>query len=49
VAAAQFVETRHAIMFKPMLFNFAPPPAGERIAHVAGIAVRVLLSAYRKR
>ena len=26
VAAAQFIETCHATMFKPMLFNFAPPP-----------------------
>lgn len=47
VAAAQFIETCHATMFKPMLFNFAPPPAKERIDHVVGIAVRVFLSAYR--
>ena len=31
VAAAQFIETCHATMFKPMLFNFAPPPTPERI------------------
>jgi len=47
VAAAQFIETCHATMFKPMLFNFAPPPTPERIAHVVGIAVRMFLAAYR--
>jgi AcrR family transcriptional regulator len=49
VAAAQFIETCHATMFKPMLFNFAPPPTPERIAHVVGIAVRTFLAAYRKK
>jgi AcrR family transcriptional regulator len=47
VAAAQFIETCHATMFKPMLFNFAPPPKPERIAHVVGIAVRTFLAAYK--
>ena len=47
VAAAQFIETCHATMFKPMLFNFAPPPTRERIAHVVGIAVRTFLAAYK--
>ena len=47
VAAAQFIETCHATMFKPMLFNFAPPPSAERIAHVVGIAVRTFMAAYR--
>jgi AcrR family transcriptional regulator len=46
VAAAQFIETCHATMFKPVLFNFAPPPTPERIAHVVGIAVRTFLAAY---
>ena len=49
VAAAQFIETCHATMFKPMLFNFAPPPSEERIDHVVGIAVRAFLKAYRAR
>jgi AcrR family transcriptional regulator len=49
VAAAQFIETCHATMFKPMLFNFGPPPAPERIDHVVGIAVRTFLAAYRKK
>jgi AcrR family transcriptional regulator len=47
VAAAQFIETCHATMFKPMLFNFAPPPTPERIDHVVGIAVRTFLAAYK--
>jgi AcrR family transcriptional regulator len=47
VAAAQFIETCHATMFKPMLFNFASPPTRERIAHVVGIAVRTFLAAYK--
>jgi AcrR family transcriptional regulator len=47
VAAAQFIETCHATMFKPVLFNFAPPPTQKRIDHVVGIAVRTFLSAYR--
>ena len=46
VAAAQFIETCHATMFKPMLFNFAPPPTSERIDHVVGIAVRAFMKAY---
>ena len=49
VAAAQFIESCHATMFKPMLFNFAPPPPPERIAHVVGIAVRTFMAAYRTR
>jgi AcrR family transcriptional regulator len=47
VAAAQFIESCHATMLKPMLFNFAPPPTPERIDHVVGIAVRAFLAAYR--
>jgi AcrR family transcriptional regulator len=49
VAAAQFIETCHATMFKPMLFNFAPPPPPERIRHVVGMAVRMFLAAYKVR
>jgi len=46
VAAAQFIETCHATMFKPMLFNFGSSPSEERIDHVVGIAVRTFLAAY---
>jgi len=49
VAAAQFMETCQGTLFKPVLFNFAPPPPAERIAHVVSIAVRVFMAAYRAR
>jgi AcrR family transcriptional regulator len=47
VAAAQFLDTCQSTLFKPVLFNFAPPPPLERIRHVVGIAVRTFLAAYR--
>lgn len=47
VAAAQFIESCHATMFKPVIFNFGAPPTQARIAHVVGIAVRTFLAAYR--
>ena len=49
VAAAQFLEACQATLFKPVLFNFAPPPSPERIEHVVKIAVRTFLAAYRTR
>ncbi|MGE4167235.1 MAG: TetR/AcrR family transcriptional regulator [Xanthobacteraceae bacterium] len=49
IAAAQFIETCHATMLKPMLFNFGPPPTDERIAYVVGIAVRTFMAAYKVR
>jgi len=48
VAAAQFLDSCQSTMFKPLLFNFAPPPAEERINHVVGIAVRTFLAAYAR-
>jgi AcrR family transcriptional regulator len=49
VAAAQFLDACQATLFKPVLFNFAPPPPPERIRHVVGIAVDAFLAAYRAR
>ena len=49
VAAAQFMDACQSTLFKPVLFNFAPVPSDERIAHVVGIAVRTFLAAYRPR
>jgi AcrR family transcriptional regulator len=49
VAAAQFLDACQATLFKPVLFNFAPPPTRERIEHVVKIAVRTFLAAYRAR
>jgi len=48
VAAAQFIESCHATLFKPVLFNFGPPPTQERIRYCVGIAVRTFLAAYAK-
>jgi AcrR family transcriptional regulator len=46
VAAAQFMESCHGTLFKPVLFNFAPPPSPERVKYVIDIAVRVFMAAY---
>jgi hypothetical protein len=48
VAAAQLMDSSHATMFKPLLFNAAPPPSLERIEYVVGIAVRAFMAAYSK-
>ena len=49
VAAAQFLDMCQSTLFKPVLFNFAPPPSPERIEHVVKIAVRTFMAAYRAR
>jgi AcrR family transcriptional regulator len=46
IVAAQFLESSLATTFKPVLFNFAPPPSQERIDHVVDIAVRAFMKAY---
>jgi AcrR family transcriptional regulator len=46
VAAAQFMECCQAPVFKPVIFNVAPPPSAERIAYVVAIAVRMFMAAY---
>jgi hypothetical protein len=48
VTAAQFMESCHATMVKPMMLNFAPPPTPERIEHVVRIAVGAFMRAYGK-
>jgi AcrR family transcriptional regulator len=47
IAAAQFMESTHAILFKPIVFNFAPAPSDEQIERSVRIAVQVFLAAYR--
>jgi len=37
------------ILFKPMLFNTAPPPPLERIEHVVAIAVKAFMAACGKK
>ncbi|HTK13200.1 MAG TPA: TetR/AcrR family transcriptional regulator [Xanthobacteraceae bacterium] len=49
VAAAQLIESSLSTLFKPLLFNFAPPPTPERVDHVVGIAVRTFMAAYAAR
>jgi AcrR family transcriptional regulator len=49
VAAAQLMESCHATLFKPLLFNFASAPPLERIEHVVGIAVKTFMAAYGKK
>jgi AcrR family transcriptional regulator len=49
VAASQFLDSCQATMLKPVLLNFGDPPTPERIAYVAGIAVRTFLAAYQRR
>jgi AcrR family transcriptional regulator len=46
IVAGQFLESCLSTTFKPVLFNFAPPPPQERIDHVVGIAVRAFIKAY---
>jgi len=48
VAAAQFLDSCHATIFKALLLNAADAPSDERIDHVVGIAVRTFLAAYRR-
>lgn len=47
IAAAQFMESTHAMLFKPIVFNFAPAPTQEQVERSVGIAVKVFLAAYR--
>jgi AcrR family transcriptional regulator len=49
LAAAQFLDMCQSTLFKPVLFNFAPPPSPERIERVVKSAVRTFLAAYRAR
>jgi AcrR family transcriptional regulator len=48
VAAAQLMDSCHSTLFKPMFFNFAPPPLLARIEYVVGRAVKTFMAAYRK-
>jgi AcrR family transcriptional regulator len=47
IAAAQFMESTHAMLFKPIVFNFAPAPTDEQVEHGVRIAVMVFLAAYQ--
>jgi AcrR family transcriptional regulator len=47
MAAAQFMESSHAMLFKPIVFNFAPAPSLEQIERGVRIAVKAFIAAYR--
>jgi AcrR family transcriptional regulator len=47
IAAAQFMESCHATLFKPILFNFAPAPSPARIERAVSIAVKTFMAAHR--
>jgi AcrR family transcriptional regulator len=47
LAASQFVQTCHASLFLPFLFQAAPPPSAERIRKVVASATRMFLAAYQ--
>ena len=46
IAAAQFMESSHAMLFKPIVFNFAPAPSLEQIERGVRIAVKAFVAAY---
>jgi AcrR family transcriptional regulator len=47
VAAAQLMESYQAMIFKSMVFNFAPEPSPQKVERVVRTAVKVFLAAYR--
>jgi AcrR family transcriptional regulator len=47
VAAAQFLESSQAMLFKPVLLNFGTPPDQAQIERVVTTAVRTFLAAYQ--
>lgn len=47
LAATQFMQMCQASLFMPFVFQAAPAPSAERIAHVVGSATRIFLAAYQ--
>ena len=47
IAAAQLLEACQAMLFKSMVFNFAPAPSQLQVERVVRIAVSAFLAAYR--
>jgi AcrR family transcriptional regulator len=48
IAACQFMEACPAMLFKPMVFNFAPAPSQQQVERGVRIAVAVFLAAYAR-
>lgn len=49
IAAAQFLDSCQSTLFKPVLFNFGPPPDNKRVEHVVRRAVKTFMAAYAVR
>jgi AcrR family transcriptional regulator len=47
LAATQFMQMCQATLFQPFIFQAAPAPSAERIAHVVKSATRMFLAAYQ--
>src|SRR6201991_5334663 len=47
LAATQFMQMCQATLFQPFIFQAAPAPSTERIAHVVKSATRMFLAAYQ--
>ena len=47
LAAAQFMQMCQATLFQPFIFQAAPAPSAQRIAHVVESATRMFLAAYQ--
>jgi AcrR family transcriptional regulator len=47
LAATQFMQMCQATLFQPFIFQAAPAPSAERIAHVVESAARIFLAAYQ--
>jgi AcrR family transcriptional regulator len=48
LAATQFMQMCQATLFQPFIFQAAPAPSAERIAHVVESGIRMFLAAYQR-
>jgi AcrR family transcriptional regulator len=48
LASAQFMQMCQSTLFQPFIFQAAPAPSSEQVAHVVDGAMRLFLLAYRK-
>jgi AcrR family transcriptional regulator len=48
LAATQFMQMCQATLFQPFIFQAAPAPSAERIAHVVESGTRMFLAAYQR-
>jgi hypothetical protein len=48
LASAQFMQMCQSTLFQPFIFQAAPAPSSEQVAHVVDSAMRLFLLAYKK-